>query len=303
MLTVNQIDSLLNIVKFKHGQFIMFNLGVNFLSTADKMILRLYGIDYTKYKKVFSPIDYAFYFGLLAEALGNKRVSQMNFNQLKQFISSNKFVPLTEAETAALDYVKTRSYNDISNLSSGIQNKIGNVLAGRSVRKFWSDTLKEQSEKAIEERQSQNWLASQLGKITQDWERDFDRIANFIMHEAYDYGRAQYILNKFGADAKVYKDVYEEACESCVELYLEDGLGSAPKIFTLKELWKNGNNIGVKKSDWKPVIGSTHPWCRCTLSHVPENGSWNPAKKDFSNIQRNTYGVNRKSKAKLTITD
>ncbi len=302
-LTFKQIQSLLDVVKAKHSQFIMVNLGPNFLTSADITLLKAFGITPRIFRGQFSYLDYAFYFGLLSEALGNKKAKNMTFSQLKKFISSNKFVPLTETELATLDFVKTRSYNDISNLSKSVQSKVNNLLTNRSLRLYWNDLLKEKSSEAIENRETQKWLASQLANITEDWGRDFDRIANYIMHEAFDFGRAQYILNHYGADAEVYKDVYKGACPHCIRLYMTDGYESEPQIFKLSDLYANGNNIGRKAVDYLPVIGSTHPWCRCTLAHKPENTEWNSETRAFDIYTRNTYGVKRKTKIKVTITN
>ncbi len=47
-------------------------------------------------------------------------------------------------------------------------------------------------------------------------------------------------------------------CPDCRRLFLEDG---APRVFPLSELRANGTNVGVKRANWKPVLGPVHPWC------------------------------------------
>jgi len=69
-------------------------------------------------------------------------------------------------------------------------------------------------------------------------------------------------------EIKVYKTVMNDAklCNWCHKFYLnKDG---SPKIFALTELQENGVNDPAKKSSWKPVIGATHPRCRCQLHKV-----------------------------------
>jgi hypothetical protein len=63
----------------------------------------------------------------------------------------------------------------------------------------------------------------------------------------------------------VFKKVVNDdsLCQWCRKFYLlPDG---TPRLFRLEELQANGSNYGKKKTDWKPVLGKTHPRCRCQL--------------------------------------
>lgn len=64
----------------------------------------------------------------------------------------------------------------------------------------------------------------------------------------------------------VYKVVSNDGslCEWCSKFY---GIGK-PILYTLQELQENGSNYGKPKSAWKPVIGATHPRCRCELHEI-----------------------------------
>lgn len=57
---------------------------------------------------------------------------------------------------------------------------------------------------------------------------------------------------------------------------------SAPKVFKLSELISNGTNIGRKVNEWKPTVGSTHPWCRCLLRYLPDDYDWSNESKTFT---------------------
>ena len=55
----------------------------------------------------------------------------------------------------------------------------------------------------------------------------------------------------------------------------------------------NGNNIGRKQKDWKMVISSTHPHCRCALVQLPLGFYFNKngqltyiGEKDWSEVVR-----------------
>ena len=62
-------------------------------------------------------------------------------------------------------------------------------------------------------------------------------------------------------DILVYRSVRPDACRHCKTLYTVNG---TPRVFTLADLESNGpTNAGKRRPDWKPVNGSTHPWCSC----------------------------------------
>ena len=91
------------------------------------------------------------------------------------------------------------------------------------------------------------------------------------------------------------------ACRHCIRLYLTQGMGSQPKIYTLKQFLENGSNIGRKVDDWKAVLESTHPWCRCNLQYVPEGTIWNEEKKMFVYPEKYERKIERKSKVIITV--
>lgn len=111
------------------------------------------------------------------------------------------------------------------------------------------------------------------------------------------------IERSHGTEAKVYKTVYELACRHCIRLYLTNGIGSQPILFTVAELVANGSNIGRKVADWKAVVESTHPFCRCNLSYVMDGYKWNKEKKDFVPSSDWKRKVERKSKVKINWGD
>jgi hypothetical protein len=57
-------------------------------------------------------------------------------------------------------------------------------------------------------------------------------------------------------------------CKHCIRHYTKNG---APIIRPASWWAANGvNNVGRKTADWKPVIGTMHPWCRCRLQRIPK---------------------------------
>lgn len=286
ILDTKQVKELLDILDKYQAIFIGNNIGTDFLSIEDEIILTSAGINLDDFKNSKGVIEQAFLFGMLSEAIGNDASSKMNYKQFKGFIESKKFIPLNEGEEFALNIVKTRALNDIKGLGNKIKQGTTNIIvaATQRDRRRIEKIIREKTEEAIISRENVSWLASELHHATGDWDRDFDRIADYLLHEAYDTGRIQSILKEYGEDAEVYKDVYEEACEHCKTLYLIDPQdpNSEPIIFNIIDIIQNGNNIGRKVDDWLPTVGPTHPYCRCTITHKQPNYRWNPQLRAFN---------------------
>lgn len=303
LFSPKQLQELLQIIKDFHIIFIAKHVGTDFLSKEEKSIIKNSGIDMKEFTKM-GKIEEAFHFGILADALSSNGAKSLSYDQFKKYLSSAKFIPLTKIEKSALENVKLQSYNDIKGLGNKISSDFTRIVieGDKKKREKYEKIIKRESEEAILDRKTITEFASELGHKTKDWSRDFDRIADYILHDSFDRGKAQSLLSSEGGEAKVYKEVYPGACSSCIKAYLTGGIGSTPKIFKLSELIANGSNIGRKQADWKPVLGSLHPWCRCEMMEFTDNSTWDVKKKEFK-IVRNTYGIRRTSRPVITITE
>jgi len=301
IFNTDQIAELTGVIDFFHALFIGNNVGADVLSKDDIKLLQKNGIVIDELSGTFA--EDAYKFGILASALKDERTKKLNYNDFKKFINSGNFIPLTSAEQDALQAVKQHMYADIKGLGNRISQDFTRIAieASQKQRAKYEQIIKKTATKAIQNRWSVNQMASELGHKTGDWARDFDRISDYVMHSAYQQGIASQLLKQYGEEVKVFFSVYEKACKHCVATYLTDGIGSEPKQFKLLDVIANGNNIGVKAIDYKPSVDPLHPYCRCTMHNVPENGVWDAEKKQFV-IGRNTYGVKRKSKIKITIS-
>jgi len=286
IFTQGQIRDLLSILKRYELVFIAGQLGLDYLSEFDKSILLAAGVDLDQYKNSKGVVEHAFLWGILAEAIGDDRAKKMDYKQFQNFLASGNFVPLTEEEEFALQQVKNRAYNDITGLGNRIRTSVSNSVVSNNLKNpaYIKSIIKQKTIKAVELRQGARTLASELGEATEDWERDWLRIAYYLTHEAYNAGRAQSILKNQGVDAEVYFDVYPGACNHCKRLFLTDpeDPDSMPVVFKLSEVMANGNNIGRKASDWLPTISPIHPYCRCTINHKKPGFDWNPELRAFT---------------------
>lgn len=278
IFTQAQITEMLGILKRHELVFIGTQLGTGFLTAADKALLKAHGIDVNKFKNKQGIIEHAFLFGILAEAIGDKRAKKMNYAQFQTFLASGNFIPLTDEEEFALKQMKQRSFNDITNLGARMRNAVSNAVVRSNQQQavVVSEMIREKTIDALQMRKSATQLAATLADTSKDWEVDWLRIAYYLTHEAYNSGRAQGILRNHGAKAEVYFDVYPEACDECKKLYLTepDNPDSEPIVFKLIDIIKNGNNIGRKRDQWKPTISPVHPYCRCTINYKNPNMEW-----------------------------
>lgn len=302
ILTVDELFELYTLIDYFHVFFIADTLGTDLLTKSDKIVLYNYGIDIHSFEDDEDYLAYAFKFGMLAAVLKKDKIKDFTFEDLKKFIKSGQFIPLTEAEQFALSYVRAQTYNDIKGLGNRIKQSTGQVFieSSRTRRLKNQRIIRKQTKLAIKNRLSITELSSILAEKTGDYARDFDRIADYVMHDAYQQGIASQLLNKYGEEVEVFYSVYVKACKHCIELYLTDGIGSEPRVFKLKTVIENGSNIGRKAKDYKAVVGPVHCFCRCHLNYKPENTVWDKVKKMFI-LVRNTYGVKRNSVIKVKI--
>ena len=281
-----QILDMLDIMKRYELIFIAQQLGMSFLSQNDIAILLSAGIDVNQFKNQQGVIEHAFYFGLLAQAIGDNRAKKMNYKQFQKFVKSKNFVPLNEVEEYALQNVKQRAYTDITNLGARMRTSLANSALRNNQQQATvvASIIKKKTIDAVKLRKGARGLAADLAETSKDWEVDWLRIAYYLMHEAYNTGRAQSILREHGKDAEVWFDVYDEACEKCRELYLTDpdDPDSEPIVFKLEDIIANGNNIGRKKANWLPTISPTHPYCRCTINYKRPGYAWDASLHSFN---------------------
>ena len=129
-------------------------------------------------------------------------------------------------------------------------------------------------------RSSLKRLRSKLGNATGNWERDMERIAATESIEAFNQGQADGWQTEAAEEAVENEEPQKEvlcyrvpspsACTYCLRLYTTSGsYGGDVRVFYLSDLSANGNNFNTKRSDWKPIVGATHPFCACDLQRLP----------------------------------
>jgi len=286
IFTNKQINEIIQSIRNLHWLFIAESLGVDLVPEDMVPVLKNIGF---KEAEINSYPELLFQFGLLSSALKDKTVKDMTFNQLKSFVKRGKILPLTENERYMIKLIESRLTDSVIGLGNKVASDVRNILTEKELknRGKYGEIIRKQIKHSLKTRQGQNELASELAMKTGDWNKDFSRISQFVLHEAFDNGRAAAILRSHDGNADealVYKLVHHGACNVCNKLYNEyDNKEKKikPKVFKLSELLGNGTNIGRKYNELKPIIGATHCWCRCNLLYVGDSTIYDFKEKRF----------------------
>lgn len=295
IFTKKQIESLTEIIDFATSMFITTQMGEGSLSTYDKYILNKFGFDVKNIVSKYPPYYQSFLFGRLTSWLSDNQASKIAYSDFKKYLESNQYFPLTKKEKTLYQIAQDKSYKHIKNLGDKRKDELTKQISDEDIRRELST--------AIKDRTSIQNIISNWGNKTGDWQRDYGRIAETEMNNIFQLGRATQIEEKQGRDQLVYKQVFDGACRFCIRDYLTAGIGSKPKLFKLDTLIANGDNIGKKVADWKPIVPSHHPWCRCNLHYVPKGSKWNEEKQMFEYPKEYKRVVERKSKVIIHVGD
>ncbi len=305
MLTVSQIQELLDIINKNGVMFIAKTIGPNYLTGAEIELLKSSGINPNAYYSLTSDlINTSFQFGLISDVIAQSEAKKMSFKDLKQALSKGKYIPLTMRERFTLESIKKQYLGDIKGHQGRIFSDINDIIsvAEKNNRKAYENVIRDEVMTGTLEGKSTNEISREIAHKTGDWSRNFGRIVEFMSHQAFDEGRAALYERMNGEDALVFKHVYNDACMHCIRLYLTAGLGSQPIIFKLSKLRENGSNIGRKTSDWLAVVGSTHPHCRCTLHDYDSDYQWNNKTQMFD-IPKERESKRKREKIKVVFNE
>lgn len=301
MLNAKEVIELLSIIEKNGTIFIAQNLGPDYLTNQETERLLRIGIDpartYLPHKDF---IMQQFYLGLISDAMGSD-VQKVTLADIKRNLKAGKYIPQTFAEKAAIESVRKQFLGDIRSINGKVFTNVSGIISDNEAknREAYEKVIRDEIERGKLERKTNRQIANEIHHKIGDWSRDFDKIVEYIGHQAFDEGRAALYERKSGKDANVYKDVYPGACKHCIRLYLTAGIGSKPVVFKLSTLRTNGTNIGRKVADLKPVIGSTHPYCRCTINRLEDGMIWDPKEGRF--IREKKIKIEGRKPVKITF--
>lgn len=145
--------------------------------------------------------------------------------------------------------------------------------ADREQRLANRETIREATAEAVARGWAADRLASELANRTEDWGRNWKRIAVTELQGAMNDAVVISALRLDGEDARIARIPETDACEACRALFL--GADGRPRIFVVTDLVANGTNVGKKREDWKATIWPTHPSCRCSTQRIPAGFAFN----------------------------
>lgn len=216
----------------------------------------------------------AYLFGFMRRRLqqAGLNVESMTSDQFYNIVNTSP-MPLPQAKINAIEYAKKWGGQYVRNMadrsSANIVRKLAEMDDDANQMKFVGEKTAQAIENRWSSRQLSNMLREETGNALQDW----DRVAITEIQNANENGYADELVQTFGEDVLVAKVVNADACAECKRLYLDsDG---QPKIFRLKDLQTNGDNIGKKRAQWVATLGVIHPGCYCRLIYVPKGFKFN----------------------------
>lgn len=214
----------------------------------------------------------AWAYGYLMEVLGSEDVTKMSMPAL---LDRARELRLSEPERLALQHIQEKAGTNITVLGERLKADVQRDINDINQRFATSQALQAVRDVAAESsrrRMSRNETVTRMreavgaGERTRDWHR----VVHTELQDARTQGQATAVINRKGLhvnsdgiDSLVFRRASSDACLECKKLYSgRDGV--TPKLFVLRELVGNGTNVGRKRSEWRPVVGSTHPWCHCS---------------------------------------
>lgn len=253
--------------------FLISLIGYAALSEEDKRKATVLGL-----VQINRPLIESLY--QIASQRGNEESrKKVKLRDLIALAGLSGILPLTDAQAYTLEHAKREMYDAIESAREEYKKKIR-----QSILKTNDDARSSELSQAstLEERRKRRMLLIStllvgLGTIADKIQNAFEKdatgaLTNLINNAAVDEVVVANVINQTPlADIRVYKRVKNDGrqCGWCVKFYQnKDG---SPKIYRLTDLLANGSNDGLPKSAWKPVVGSTHPRCRCELHYLRAN--------------------------------
>jgi hypothetical protein len=219
-----------------------------------------------------------------------EELSDMKQEEFQQLLVKykDKF-RMSRVRLGAIKYIKDNAFDHVRSLAEPIietATQEERALAEKK-RQLKTMALREEMVKRLLAGEHERRTVSNLVKRTGDAKNDWFRVVYTETNNAYQQGIAESIIASFppGYDIKVYKSVWHNCCGKCREFYLEAD-GVTPKVYSLSELIANGSNVGRKRSEYKPVVGSTHPFCRCGLTLMPPGAYFENGKMKYTRLQK-----------------
>lgn len=226
-----------------------------------------------------SLIKRAYEYGLMAGRQGAEQDETISLGAFMAFLNSAK-ASLSAKDQRTVNDVTDHMVSHVNGMSLDLQRRFSKTLADadRHARRLRDHAMDKITSEGAARREGIRDVAAKLRKVTQDLRRNWTMFAATEMNNWIQEGKAAAIRARSDErDPLVFKRPRPDACPYCKVLYLEAN-GITPRVFRLSDLVANGNNHdrkpnrpmlqGEAATEWKPVLDSVHPFCRCTLQEM-----------------------------------
>lgn len=301
-----QIQELLSLVDFRFADLVWKIFGPRHLTSHDKSLLEKFGVDPSKLIQNVPPYWANWMFGLLSGKLSDYQTKQITYKDLISYLQRRQYEPPTKREVEEYEVACNRTYGYLKGLGDKMKKDITSYITDSELaaRLEQERVIKEGVKMGITGRETTKLIASKISSQLDDWSRDWNRIVETEYHSVFNMGRVQsYMKEGKGTETLIYFEVYPLACQHCIRLYLTDGIGSKPRLFTAGELIANGNNIGRKVNEWKPTLYGVHPFCRCTARRYIDGDIWDEKERKFKPDPTYKRKVAPGAKVKIVVGD
>lgn len=295
ILTPDQIDALMRIIRDASTAVAIRTTGHE-VPAAERKRLAAQGWLPEQGQLSFNFVTNSFEYGQVMAVAGS--TDGMSYDEFQRWLKDNP-VALSPEEQHTMAAASARAGQYCVGLGNRYQAELGNVVATEDVE--WAQKvrgmIRDETAQKVEKRKTVGALRTKLGQLTQDWSRDWERIAITESQMAHQEGLLEATVERFGGGEKMAKVPEPDACEHCFKHYTENG---KPRVETADWWMSQGpSNAGRKAKDWKPVLGAMHPHCRCQLVRVPEgwgfDEGWDLVPLDEDELGKADFAYSAKS--------
>jgi hypothetical protein len=188
---------------------------------------------------------------------------------------------ITEAEREAVQLLRDRIGQHVRGLGARLDAATGQLLvdADDKLRRRRLVKVQQEVARGAQEKAEAGEVARRIRDVVKDLKRDWFRVAHTEMHNAVEEAKAIVLAHRSSdRDPRVFKRPRGDSCPFCILLYLKPDKVT-PRVFRLSELLANGSNVGRRagrpvrsgssRTEWRAVVGATHPHCGCELNVLP----------------------------------
>lgn len=258
-LTRAQVERILESISHRFRSFSFNALGPRALTREELEALASAGIVRSSVRHMIAdPVV----LGRVAALLPLSARSGLDVSAVEAALSRT---PITDVERSMIDYATDHAGTYIS----GIRDMMLRDVEGAAARAGMTAlrAVQEGVSQAIANRDTVSELKTQLFDMIDNRERDWQRVAHTEINNAVQNGIYAEIAKHHGTDQLVFKRPNPDACKHCKRLFLKED-GVTPRIFKMSDLEET--NVGLKAAEWRPTVGTVHPWCQCQLIVVPD---------------------------------